>query len=307
MSTDLFVVPTMDCEPPNSEVSEHAREWSPTGPESYEQSAKAIRGHMDVCEEYGLTPTYFFHPEVVKHNADTVRDLRDEGACLGMHLHPYKLDEKWYYSLGHYGTEDQRQIIEEAIDVWQEGIDEPPNYFRAGGISINDYTFRLLEDIGFRGGSTSLPGYVNPPRCINWAGAELHPHRAHLNYRQGKGDGEFVEVPYIPDLTQPRHGRTHPQHYGYERLEIKPDGTTTEEELDEISRNILERIVDDAPDYPTIMTNAHNNFDYSDPDDEQAENMHAMFQSILDHIDDMGLSYRTGTVETVIDEFLAGE
>ena len=69
-------------------------------------------------------------------------------------------------------------MLSRAIEMWREAFNVPPQYFRQGTLSANDSLFRVLADLGFRGGSVSLPGRVFPDKHAVWAGAPLDPHRA---------------------------------------------------------------------------------------------------------------------------------
>lgn len=299
--TEVYLTPTMDAEPPNTEISAHARAWSATGPESYAESHSSVAGYIDICDELGYPATIFAHPEAAEAHADLLVSAESAGACLGLHLHPYKMNEAYHEALGDYSVAMQRKILTEAIRRWADAIGTRPKWFRAGGTSMNDKTFELLEDLGFEGGSTTLPGYVNPPRRINWEGAELYPHRAHHQYRQAAGDGAFIEVPFVVDFSRPRHGTKGPNHRGYERLEILPG--TTEEMIRAAGSNILDQYVEDDPSLPVLLPNAHNNVDYGDPDGDGARLLRFELEYLESTCEDRGIDLTAGTLADVVSAF----
>ena len=106
-------------------------------------------------------------------------EMQRSGACLGMHLHPYKFDPiKYPRDLGAFTAGQQVEMIAAASEVWSDALGQPPRFFRGGVYSANDATFGVLLDLGFEGGSLSVPGRVLPRAMAIWAGAELYPHRA---------------------------------------------------------------------------------------------------------------------------------
>src|SRR5690606_19128288 len=114
-------------------------------------------------------------------------ELEGQGACLGLHLHPWKFGDGTYRA--HFGglTEaQQRAALSEAIALWQRAIGRRPRYFRPGTFSANDASYRVLVDLGFRGGSIAAPGRVYPDLSSIWTGAEKDPHRPHATFRQLK-------------------------------------------------------------------------------------------------------------------------
>ena len=258
---DVFVMFTMDCEPARKEVTAHGLRMSASGPVDYEESERSIRAHCATVSARGFPTTLFVHPEIAVNHRDLLLQLQEQGACLGLHLHPYKLDGGAYkHDLGFYSASEQRQMFAAAVDVWETALGQKPLYFRAGYFSANDSTFGVLRDLGFRGGSLSLPGRVLPEHCSIWAGAEPYPHRAHLSFRQLAGDGCFVEVPVSAATSRPVEVGAAGER-GYEWLYIPADIYDHEACV----RSMLERFRADSPRYAVIVTDTHNDQDYSDP------------------------------------------
>ena len=156
----------------------------------------------------GYPVTLFAHPEVAVAQPGLLLELQEAGACLGMHLHPYKFDDARYpRDLGYFTAEQQTDLISSASKVWSDALGQHPRYFRGGVFSANDATFGVLAELGFHGGSVSCPGRVLPEAMAIWAGAELYPHRANLSFRQIEGDSDFVEVPISVDTSRPMERR----------------------------------------------------------------------------------------------------
>ena len=85
------ILMTMDCESAKVDVSDHGIRMSSSGPANYEESERSIRGFVETIKAAGYPATLFLHPEVAIAHVDLVRELQASGACLGLHLHPYKL------------------------------------------------------------------------------------------------------------------------------------------------------------------------------------------------------------------------
>ncbi len=275
MQKDIFVMLTMDCEPCRGDVTEHAVSMSGSGPADYQESERSIRGYVERAEARGFPVTLLVHPEVAVNQRDLLLGLQDRGNCLGLHLHPYKFgDGRYRYDLGAYTASQQRDILQEATDVWEAALGQKPRYFRAGYFSANDSTFGVLQELGFRGGSLSNPGRVLPEHCSVWAGAEPYPHRAHPGFRLIRGDSDFVEAP-----VSVAYGRPVQTGYAGEKGHEWPYIPHTYDHRGVI-RDILERFRSDSPRFGTVVTDTHNDQDYTDPDHPASVNLKIVLDSI---------------------------
>lgn len=277
MSDQVSIMFTMDCEPAHSDVTPYARQMSGSGPSDYEESASSIQAFVNSVQARGYPVTLFLHPKVAVQHTQLCLDLQAQGACLGLHLHPYKFhDGSYRYDLGAYTRREQQEMLEQAVEAWEAALGERPLYFRGGYFSANDHTFSALLALGFRGGSLSCPGRVLPQHFSVWAGAEHYPHRAHLAFRQRKGSSTFVEVPVSVDLERPVKMGAAGEH-GYEWPYIP----APQYDHAQVTRNILNRFQrDDAP-YGTLVMDTHNDQDYADPHHPASRNL----KLILDTID----------------------
>ena len=294
---DLFVVLTMDCEPALSECSPLAIKLSGSGPANHKQGERSIRGYVETAETRGFPVTLFAHPEVAVAQRGLLLELQREGACLGMHLHPYKLrGGRYTQDLGGYGPEEQRKVVEEATEAWSDSMGQHPRFFRGGVFSANDYTFGVLDDLEFEGGSVSCPGRVLPTAFSVWAGAELYPHRAHLGFRQVAGESDFVEVPISVDITRPMAVGDRGE-AGYEW----PYVPSPRYDHRAVVHNILRRAGDEEVPFPALVTNTHQDQDYADPDHPSSVKLGVILDSIREASDENGLHPVGATIADVAD------
>jgi len=291
---DLFVLLTMDCETAREDVTTHAARMSASGPWDYVESARSIRGFAARAEAHGFPVTYFVHPEVAVAHRELLLDLQNEGACLGLHLHPYKFgDGRYKHDLGAYTADEQREILRVAVAVWQDALGQVPRYFRAGYFSANDGTFAVLQELGFRGGSLSIPGRILPAHCSVWAGAEPYPHRAHLGFRQCRGTSAFVEVPVSVDFQRPVLVGSAGE-VGYEWPYVPAAYNHRE-----VVEHIVQRVASENASFGTIVLDTHNDQDYPDPEHHASANLELILSAIRTACEEMSLRPVGATLESM--------
>jgi peptidoglycan/xylan/chitin deacetylase (PgdA/CDA1 family) len=274
---------------------------SRSGPRDYLESESSIRAYTSLARDRDFPTTIFAHPEVARNHRELLLELEGQGACLGLHLHPYKLgDGRYREDLGAYSASEQCGILQEAGEAWEEALGQRPLYFRPGYFSASDNTFRVLCELGFRGGSVSIPGRVLPAHASVWAGAKVYPHRAHLNFRHLAGCSGFLEVPVSVDFQRPME-RGEAGERGYEWLYVPSIAYNHRE----VVRNILERFRRDLPKHPVLVLDTHNDQDYSDPEHPARKNLDAIFDSIERFCADMGLEPTGCTLATLCEMVLA--
>lgn len=268
----IYVLITMDVEKP---LPDGERPDGASGPRTYAQSERYIRGYDAMARAFGWPVTYIIHPEVCHAHRDLFLQLEGEGACLGLHIHPWKFSDGHYKA--HFGglTEAQQYaILSEATDMWMAGLGKRPRYFRPGTFSANDRTFGVLDTLGFLGGSCSIPGRVYPDLNAVWAGATPDPHRANATFRQLPGDLDFVDIPLSVDLSshEVRGGRQF-------CWDLRPDWEKADYRA--VATNIVAQVIERNPAVPVIHMVTHNDNDYADPADRVRRN----FQTVLEQID----------------------
>ena len=302
MERQVFVILTMDCEPALFECSPLAIRLSGSGPADHEEGEQSIRGYVEAARVEGYPVTLFAHPEVAVAQSKLLRELQGEGACLGMHLHPYKFDpERYPMDLGGLPADKQREAISEAKRVWSDAVGQHPTFFRGGVFSANDDTFGVLAENGFEGGSLSCPGRVLPTAMAVWAGAELYPHRADLTFRQIVGDSDFVEIPISVDPSRPMaDGDRHEAGFEWPYVPSRKYDHGT------VARNIVQRAAKEDHAFPTYMTNTHQDQDYGDPNHPSSVKLQTIFESLRRAADESGLELVGTTVAEMCDRVRRG-
>ena len=267
----IYVVVTMDVEPLTGDTHPTA-----TGPETWEQSEKFIRGYAEQAGKYGYPVSYFIHPEVAVAQAALFEELNQEGHCVDcLHLHPWKFrDGKYKAHFGELSENDMRAALGESIAMWQSGFGRRPLYFRPGTFSANDMMYKVLVDMGFRGGSCSMPGRVWPRMKAIWTGAEPDPHRPHASFRLAVGDLEFGNMPNSADFSswavakgsnfQMVEGETHSHDNNTVAChrDLRPDWR--DNDYHAVANNIVEQLIERNPSIPVLTENTHNDNDHSD-------------------------------------------
>jgi hypothetical protein len=214
------------------------------------------------------------HPEVTAPHRDLFLDLEGKGACLGLHIHPWKFADGHYRA--HFGGLSEGQqyaIVSEAAAMWYGNMGKRPRFFRPGTFSANDSTFSVLNALGFLGGSVSIPGRVYPDLNAVWAGAMLDPHRANRTFRQLPGDLDFVNIPLSVDISglEDRNGRKF-------HWDLRPDWEAAD--YKRIVGNIVSQVLDRAPEVPVVHIVTHNDNDFSDDKDRVCRNFEPVLREI---------------------------
>jgi hypothetical protein len=299
------VVVTMDCEPTLETTHPTA-----TGPRDFAQSERAITGYFEIAKSYGFPVTYFVHPETIIAQADLFKDLKSQGACIGLHMHPWKYSQCYYGGkryLAHYGDlseAEQFSILSESIALYREAMGERPLYFRPGTFSANDAVYSVLTRLGFRGGSVSAPGRVFTQIRSIWSQAELDPHRAHPHFRQIAGDLEFGNMPMSADVSRLLTQKDGRQRYADLRPDVDWPGAFGIS-YRTIAENMLSQIMERAPAVPVMNTISHNHFEYRDPTQAPCERYKVMLDEIAGACERAGVQAVGTTVDDIVEQVLA--
>lgn len=267
----IHIVITMDCEPTRS--PEGATQAT-SGPLNYEESELSIRAYAEKSAAYGFPVSFFIHPETAIAHPGVFLDLEKSGACLGLHIHPYKIEKTRHRN--HFGSLsewEQAVLIAESSARWASVLGRRPEYFRPGTFSANDSTFGVLARLGFRGGSLSCPGRAYPDLYAVWSGTPPDPHYANPNFRLMEGDLDFVNLPLTVDFS---NLETVNDRSFYR--DLRPD--YMQADYPKIAANIVRQIRERRPSIPMLMVVTHNDHRFDDPDDRVGRNYAVVLESI---------------------------
>ncbi|MDD5596804.1 MAG: polysaccharide deacetylase family protein [Victivallaceae bacterium] len=279
-----------------------------SGPVSDKAGRRSVENYLTVIGKYGYTPTFFVHPELTEIQRDFFLNLRDKGAGLGLHLHPTKFTrKKCSVEMGGLSEKQQREILGLAVDMFEQNLGIKPQLFRPGAFSANDYTYKVLNELGFRGGSISIPGRIWAERFCIWSGAYPYPHLANSNMRQVPGNLPFVEIPLTVDFSRPLRLN----HQGYHHyFDLRPGekiyagNTIIQKDFQLILENIAKQLVKNDPMLKTIVIDTHNDLEYLDRETESARHLHILLEHIDPVLKKYGLEPLDATMDKAIERFL---
>jgi hypothetical protein len=302
---EITIVLTMDCEPTTATSHPAA-----TGPASWDAGEAAVRGFAQVAREYGLPITLFVHPEAAVAQAAMFQEIEGHGACLGLHMHPWKYS-LWRHQgrrfFAHYGgltPAEQHELLGESAAVWSEAIGRRPRYFRPGTFSANDAIFQVLEAQGFRGGSCSAPGRLIPEMQAIWTGAQPDPHRANAAFRQASGALNFANMPLSADFSRTLAGPAGRSMFADFRPDVDWPGQY-DVSYRTIATNIVRQVRARMPAVPVLTSITHNHYAYRDTTDPVYGRLRVMLDEMLSACRKEGLRASGATMQDVADKVLA--
>ncbi|MFQ6094010.1 MAG: polysaccharide deacetylase family protein [bacterium] len=284
--SNLYVTFTMDCE--------RIKRYSLSGgPETWEFSERSIRGFAELLKDYGMKGTFFIIPATAEKQRRLFGELEKEEFELGMHFHCRSFrDLRCNEPLGAHFYEEQRKILGQAKADWANALGHQPTTFRSGYVSANDATFRVLSELGFKQGSTSVP----ERECLNirsvWRGACRYAHHAHPAFRLIPGSLDFLEVPITVDWEKRRPTNPClPLELGIERAPIEDHKST-------VGKNIAAMIQEKVP-IKTIVAFTHNVFDYENESNTVRQTLIALMEYIWEIPQRHGLKTVPSTIEEI--------
>lgn len=289
MGERLFVTWTMDCETIQVE--------SPVtgGPADWGLAERAIRGYVETLAARGQRVTLFLIPRLAEAQAAVVRDMAEQGAELGVHLHPQTTDLGYAEHLGQLPAGTQRELIRSARDRVADAVGAVPRAFRPGCISASDATYSILSEEGFTHGSVSLPGRHRPDLGADWAGADPFAHFASANNRLAAGDLPFLELPIAADpddFAGPPQGLGDARHIRLERDGICDWGPTL------IAAHLRRQIADGVP-LKTLVLMTHNTREYGSLYEPARQGLEAVLAAIDRIAPDLGLDPQPATLSEI--------
>ena len=302
---DIKVVLTMDCEPTTATSHPQA-----TGPTNWSAGENAVLGYVNVAADYDLPVTLFIHPEAAVAQSALFRELENKGACLGLHMHPWKYSLWRHHGrryLAHYGglsATEQQELLGEASAIWADAIGHRPDYFRPGTFSANDAMFPVLAAQGFRGGSCTAPGRLIPEMQAIWTGGQPDPHRASAFFRQAQGALDFADMPLSADVSKALVGPSGRSMFA----DFRPDIDWLDQynvSYPTIATNIVNQVCQRDPAVPVLNSITHNQYAYLDSSDPVYRRLRVMLDEMMSACHRAGLRVVPATLREVADEVLA--
>jgi hypothetical protein len=132
-----------------------------------------------------------------------------------------------------------------------------PSSFCPGYLSANDFTFGILEELGFTHGAVSCPTRNLPQCACVWGPSSLEPRYPHRYNRVLNGDVNFVDLPLTVDPDSRMWGGGHPLDLRVELVDAKNHWYT-------IDKAVRRQLAQKTP-VKQLHAITHNVFDYSDP------------------------------------------
>jgi hypothetical protein len=269
----LHILFTIDCEP----VTPRAVK---SGPKTWVQSARAIEGFCDRLSGAGYPATLFVSAGCAEEHGPLMEELTGRGVELGLHAHPPNLDaERFTRHLGEYRAEEQRAIVEEAVERFYDAVGIRPRSFRSGAFSASDATFPMLYELGFRQGSLSIPGRDLPRDAVRWSGAELDTHYVDPFNRLRAGGLPFMELPVTSDPNR-FYRQGHPSDLCIE------NGTVDDWHRPLIEQHLTRMAAANAA-FRTLCLYTHNGLAYHQNDDKHS----VTIERLIDYFDALAEHY----------------
>lgn len=256
---------------------------------------RAVTGIAEVLEAHDLVATFHVIPTDAEAMPELYRDLHQRGHEVGLHVHP--ATQGYAEFLGVYGPEEQRAIVGEAKDRLEQAVGFAVHTFCPGYGSMNDHTYGVLVDLGFRHGICTIPTRILPECASVHAGAPLGIHYANRHNRVLPGDLDFVEIPPTVDPDSRMWGGKHPQDLRIELVDAKNHWYTMHKA---VQRQLSER----AP-VPYLRAITHNTFDYADPRDFRRQTLVGVIERARSIAKQANLTLTGATAETIAQRYRA--
>jgi len=257
---------------------------------------RGASGFADILDDHELMGTFFVIPGDAASSPELYRSLPGRGHETGLHLHAG--EEGFAEFMGVLGPDEQREAISVAKDRWAQVMGFEPQCFCMGYASANDYTYGVLEELGFQYGQVGLPGRRLVATASVWEGAPLHIHYANRFNRILHGDMDFVDVPHTIDPESYMWGGKHPQDLRVELVDAKNHWYT-------VHKAVARQIDDGAVPVKVIRGVTHNTFDYSDPADFRRLTLLGMIEATANILEDAGCDLVPATLGMIVDDFRA--
>jgi len=279
-----------------------------SGPESNEEGAGRVREYMEVLGDYGYKPTFFIHPELGETQSEMFLELKEQGACLGLHIHAAKFAPTCHkVEMGALSFAQQKEMLTIGAEMFERHFGFRPDIFRPGCFSANDHTYKALSELGFKGGSICIPGRIWMERYCVWAGADLHPHYANENMRQISGDSAFVEIPLSVDTSNlVRHPLGFDHYFDLRPGDVYNNENVIARDHKQILANIVRQLNDDNPVLKTIVIDVHNDRDFKNLSTTPARQLKTVLDNLKPELAKYEMIPVSATYDQAIERFKKG-
>lgn len=281
MADVLFLNLFVDCESTQPEIDDP------------DLGARSVLGVAEMLEAHGMLGTFHVIPGDAEASPAVYQELRERRHEIGLHVHPSTFGYGRF--LGAFGPQEQFTILTQAVDAFRSALGFDPQTFCPGYVSTNDYTYGILESLGFRHVVCSLPTRVLPECASIHAGAPLDIHYANRFNRVLSGDMDLVEIPVTVDPESRMWGGKHPQDLRVELVDAKNHWYTMMKAVD--------RQVKDHMPVKVLRAITHNIFDYSDPSEFRRQTLEGILDHAVNIAQSNGLELRGVTSDIIAEEF----
>ena len=257
----LFFCYFMDCQTPQKPGGGRDQTW--------EIAEQAVRGLAELFAERGLTDALGFcsEPEVAIRQSAMFREMAEAGFWQALHfqVRGYRPqgaaeDYDWERPLTDYDYDEQKAVIEIAKDEWEQALGMRAESFGACCAQANDYTFPILDELGFRQSYCSVPGRYDPKIGHYWWGAFPHSHHTSSKSRLVCGELGVYEFPITRSLT-PHPG---PEPGTWRVADFRAESEMSFEQIADMAEASLDDML--RCDHPLLYIHAptHNTWDTGD-------------------------------------------
>lgn len=183
--------------------------WKTSSPASFEGVLKGIPKLQDLCDKYGVKPTYLLSPAVLfdKDCIELFKSLNLNNCELGTHLHGEYIGPKAKYSPPdfsgcdpgemqcQYSEELEFEKLKTLTNHFQDTFGYSPKSFRAGRFGARGWTIKSLEQLGYTHDSSVTPGR-NWYNIADYSSCKkLSPYHPSSEDICKEGNSKIIEVP----------------------------------------------------------------------------------------------------------------
>lgn len=254
MTDKVYFLVGMDCERINDEAPGSG------GPVDYDLSERSISSLAELALKLDVKASFYPMPEMAAYHRSLFLELEQDGFGMGHQFHATCFrDFRWTEHLGFYPKDEQYEVLALATDDWAQALGKRPVVFRCGNASASDDTYPILQELGYKVSSSSMPGRYSPQTHGLWVGKFPFPHHTSSKSRLVAGDMDLYEVPIA------KHPSRHVIGNPGEPHDLRPDRFGSAACLDIYRDTIdawLELMKQIDPPVKTIVVGTHNTIDF---------------------------------------------